>query len=415
MIKNFLLSIFLLCSFISFSQEGSASPYSFYGLGEMRFKGTSENRAMGGISFFADSLHFNLHNPASYANLQYTTFTAGVSHLRTTLKTSTDAEKARRTNVDYLGLAFPMGRFGAGFGLVPYTSVGYKIINSGGGDDVETRYNGTGGINKVFFGTAYEITKGFNIGVDFNYFFGNIETTRLQQIDSIQLGTRVISTSAASGIGMTAGINYRKRFGKSMSFYAATTFSPAVTVSLSNEMQVGTVQFLATGGVRPVEEEDIPVADTKVKIPARFTVGAGIGKDRKWMAGGEITLNHNSSLDNRFTDIGGVVFENGIRFSGGGFFIPKFNSFSNYLARITYRAGFYYEDTGMVINNQSINDLGATFGFGFPVAGVFSNINTGFEFGKKGTTTAGLIQENYFNISLALSLNDRWFIKRRYD
>ena len=41
MIKKILLSSFLFFSLHSFAQEGTASPYSFYGVGEIKFKGHS--------------------------------------------------------------------------------------------------------------------------------------------------------------------------------------------------------------------------------------------------------------------------------------------------------------------------------------------------------------------------------------
>jgi hypothetical protein len=40
----------------------------------------------------------------------------------------------------------------------------------------------------------------------------------------------------------------------------------------------------------------------------------------------------------------------------------------------------------------------------------------GFEFGKRGATTNNLIEENYFNFRLSLSLTDtNWFQKRKID
>jgi hypothetical protein len=42
-------------------------------------------------------------------------------------------------------------------------------------------------------------------------------------------------------------------------------------------------------------------------------------------------------------------------------------------------------------------------------------MNIGYEYGKRGTTNAGLIQENYSNITISLSLNDKWFLKRKID
>jgi long-subunit fatty acid transport protein len=62
----------LLLSLVGFAQE--LPPYSFYGIGDVRFKGTVENRSMAGVAVEQDSIHMNLENPASFANLKLTTF-----------------------------------------------------------------------------------------------------------------------------------------------------------------------------------------------------------------------------------------------------------------------------------------------------------------------------------------------------
>ena len=85
-----------------------------------------------------------------------------------------------------------------------------------------------------------------------------------------------------------------------------------------------------------------------------------------------------------------------------------------------------YETTGLLIdaagtgaNFSQVSDFGMSFGLGLPLGRRLSNVNLGFEFGKKGTTSNNLIQENYFNLRLGLSLNavgrQAWFQKRRID
>ena len=74
-----------------------------------------------------------------------------------------------------------------------------------------------------------------------------------------------------------------------------------------------------------------------------------------------------------------------------------------------------YEKIGLVVNNESIKDVGVTLGAGFPITGLFSNVNFGIEYGKKGTVSSGLIQENYINFSLSFSFNDRWFVKNKFN
>mgnify|MGYP001997821496 CR=1 FL=1 len=91
-----LIATFFVCS-LSNSQNSTSSPYSFYGIGSLNFKGTSENRAMGRISVYNDSIHMNFRNPASYTGKnmfsfnnegRLVKFTVGLGHSETNLTTS---------------------------------------------------------------------------------------------------------------------------------------------------------------------------------------------------------------------------------------------------------------------------------------------------------------------------------------
>ena len=63
-----------------------------------------------------------------------------------------------------MSLGIPLGRFGAAMGLIPYSSLGYKIENiSSDGIENSKRFNGWGGLNRVFIGTGYRITQNLNI------------------------------------------------------------------------------------------------------------------------------------------------------------------------------------------------------------------------------------------------------------
>jgi hypothetical protein len=73
-----------------------------------------------------------------------------------------------------------------------------------------------------------------------------------------------------------------------------------------------------------------------------------------------------------------------------------------------------YEKIGLIVNNESIKDVGMSLGAGIPIPGSFSNVNLGIEFGKRGTTSADLVQENYVNFSVSFSFNDKWFVKSKY-
>ena len=80
MIKKIALIVTILLANFGFAQENTASPYSFYGIGITKFKGTNDIVNMGGISVYADSTHVNVLNPASsYSNQLLTTFSSWIN------------------------------------------------------------------------------------------------------------------------------------------------------------------------------------------------------------------------------------------------------------------------------------------------------------------------------------------------
>ena len=426
MIKKIIVSVCLLFSLALFAQEGTSSPYSFYGIGDIKFKGSVENRSMGGISVLPDSIHINIQNPAQLASLRLTSFALGGTYANTKSKTETQEAKARRTSLDYLAIAIPVGKFGFGFGLIPYSSVGYKIskitydINTAVTPNdtsrtIYSKYNGIGGVNKVFLGFGYRLTKKINIGADIQYNFGKIQTSNLQYQTDLQYGSRENDISDVRGVNVDLGITYQTKVKSKYSFFSSLAYTPGTDLTLGNTRNIEIVQLLSTTAVTVIQRQDIPVDDSKIKLPSKLAIGSGFGEVKKWLIGGEITFLKNSVLSNRFYDIQGATFENTIRYSLGGFFIPNYNSYSSYYKRIVYRGGLRYENTGLVIQNKSITDFAATIGIGMPLSGTFSNINIGLEIGKRGTKYYNLVEENYINLSVGLSFTDKWFIKRKFD
>ncbi|MFV8378876.1 hypothetical protein [uncultured Flavobacterium sp.] len=416
MIKKIIISACLLLSLVSFAQEGTSSPYSFYGIGDVRFKGTLENRSMAGVAVEQDSIHMNLQNPASYANLKLTTFTLGGTYGTTTLKNNTESANATRTTLDYLAVGLPLGKFGFGFGLIPYSSVGYKIESiSDSGTENNKRFNGTGGLNKAFFGVGYKIAPNFNIGADVNYNFGKIESNNLEFITGVPIGTRELNSADLSGVNFNLGMMYQTKIYKKISIFSSLTYSLESTLTSKNTRNISTVIYNSNFDLAVVDALDDVKTEASLTLPSKISLSAGIGEARKWLVGGKIAYGKTSGQANEYNDAANVGYGKYGSVSLGGYYIPNYNSFSNYAKRIVYRAGLKYEKTGLVINSESINDMGLTFGLGLPITGSFSNVNFGFELGKKGTTKANLVQENYANLSVSFSLNDKWFEKRKFN
>ncbi|MDE0599087.1 MAG: hypothetical protein OSB51_07915, partial [Dokdonia donghaensis] len=67
------------------------------------------------------------------------------------------------------------------------------------------------------------------------------------------------------------------------------------------------------------------------------------------------------------------------------------------------------------LNGENINEFGISFGVGLPTGRRISNLNLQFEVGQRGTTNANLIQENFFNVGVSLSINDLWFVQSKFN
>ena len=431
--RNFLITI-LLISFNFQAQEGTSSPYSFYGIGSLKFKGTTENRAMGGISIYNDSIHMNFRNPASYVgkNLfsfnneaRLVKFTVGIGHSDTKLETSETSDNTTTTTFDYLGLNIPMGKFGMGFGLIPYSSVGYKLESRNSIDSIQYKYSGNGGVIKVFLGLGYLISDNLSVGFDAHYNFGNLQNSALEFLyDDEELPldyqAREINRSDLSGINYNLGISYNRIINKNTQIVSSLTYSPSYNLKSKNKRTFASVIVNDNNIEYPINQIEVDLLslgleETDLKMPSKMSIGLGIGSIRNWFIGSEYTMIKSSVFSSDLLDIENATFEDSSVLSVGGFYIPDYNSFNKLWQRIVYRSGIYFEKTGLNINNQSIKEFGISFGLGIPVGRLFSNINTVVEIGSRGTTNENLVKENFVNFQLSLSLNDRWFVKRKYN
>lgn len=439
MIKKLVFVFIALFAIKSYAQEGTASPYSFYGMGSLKFKGTVESRSMGGLSVYSDSIHINLRNPASYASKNLAIynnesrpvkFAIGGSHTNAKLKSDTASDEVNSSTLDYLAMSFPIGRFGLGMGLIPYTSVGYKLETLNNNNDLSTKFRGEGGVNKVYASLGYLVMDGLSVGVDLGYNFGNVKNNTIAYVYTnegtlAQYQTREDNRSDIGGLSANFGIIFSKMIQDKFELTTSLTFRPEMNLNSENSRTYNTITINAVNDQEYVVnsiEADLAsqgLKSTDLVLPTKLSLGAGIGQPRIWFVGAEYTYLNTKAFKNELyassDSAGNVTYSNASTVSIGGFVIPDYNSFSSYFKRVVYRAGVRFEGTGLNINDQAINEFGISFGVGLPMGNTFSNANIGVEFGKRGTTSENLIQENFINFQLSFSFNDRWFQKRRFN
>ena len=417
--KYIYLIIFLAGSPFIFAQSNTSSPYSVGGLGEIAFKGNAINRHMGGLDIVLDSLHANINNPASLGDLKLVTYSLGLNYKSTKLSSIASNESVTSASIDYLVVAIPTKKFTFGFGILPATSVGYRLQSATDGEDINNvvnRNEGYGGLNQTFLSVGFKIFDFLNFGVSANYNFGKITNESSRQEQNIDFGTFFTKTSSLVGFNYRFAIQLKIPLTSKVRLDAMVYYVPKNSLTSINE-SVYFTRSVTTQDLGDFENVDLAarnLKETSISLGDQYSFGLGITKEKKWFVGGQYSQRNSADYVNNFISLDNISYANGSRLSFGGFYLPDYSSIKSYWKRIVYRAGMRFEDTGVLFNNQSLKETGISFGISLPMAG-YSNANIGIEFGKRGSQDNGLIQESYWNLIIGLSLNDIWFIKRKFN
>lgn len=416
---NKFLNLFCIAclSIVGYAQKNVNSPYSYYGLGETRFAGNTENNLMGGISAWVDSTRVDVRNPASLGKLILTTYSVGFATNFRTMKTQTNSSKTQVSTIDYLALSFPVSpKVGLSVGLKPYSSIGYKVGFEK--NEAVQYFEGNGGINQMYLAGGYEPIKGLRFGLSAYYNFGKRDIENLYKKNNEPYTIQDKTESTYRGFSFTLGAQYEYELTNTLTLSTSLAYTPKVRLDTQNKRYLATVQYIASS-VTPLVKDQQEIAldhlDTSdLIIPNQLTFGAGIGNKQKWFVGVDYATVSNQNFQKILINSQDVQYKNAYKLSIGGFYLPNYNSFTSYWERVTYRLGAYYENTGISIKNELIKDFGISFGVSLPVKGI-SNITIGALYGSKGTQNKYLIKENYVGLKFALTLNDRWFQKSKYN
>lgn len=430
MTRRILFFLLLIVSTQLFSQRTTSSPYSIFGVGEEFGARTVEQIGMGGIgAAYSSNRYLNFINPAAHADLRYTTYAFGLLNNRLRVEDADTNESNNTTSLSYLGFGFPIGsKVGVVVGMQPTSAIGYSFINNTfdtSGNLIElTQFEGDGSVNRVYGGFGVIVFKGFSIGFEADFLFGNIANSVLNARQNVALATRNVEDSDVRGGSVKVGVQYKKALKNELQLNVGASITLANTLKATGTENLFSLALGLAGEEQPRDTLFSGALKGNLERPLETVIGIGIGKENKWYAELDYkfqsALNPTGFLDNSALSL---RYGNSSRLSLGGFYIPKINSISSYWERVTYRAGFRIEKTGQLANGDltgntftEINDFGISFGLGLPIGKrTPTNLNFTFEYGKKGTTDNGLLQENYLNLRLSLSLNDLWFIKRTID
>ncbi len=422
------LTLLLSGTWVYGQRSTTSSPYSRFGLGEIRGDLLPQTRAMGGIAtgvrYLSGYGNINIANPASYSGLGLTTVDVGVFGNITQLSRNQLSEDSYNFSLSHINFGIPLGRPGGiSFGIMPFSDVGFSYGIPGSIDttDIRTVYAGAGGTTKAYLGYGVQITKNFSVGANVSYLFGTLNNIRSIELpnDVGGLNVRVDSSQYINGFSFDYGAQYFQPLGNNVSLtigYAGTAGNPLNT----------TASRVVTRTPTSVEDdfENLPVDSIgspyegrkqRINMPMKHSVGFSFAKGNHWLVGADFNYAKWSDFQVGQNNPG---LTDSYGFSVGGQITPDITSV-RYFNVVDYRLGFKYNKSYVNIANQDVNQMALTVGFGFPLpslfGGSFYKINFATEFGQMGALTDNLVRERYINFHLGFTLNERWFQRRRYD
>ncbi len=410
--------------FTAAAQNSVNSPYSRLGYGILSDNVTSAQRGMGGVGYAMNSgRQINVMNPASYAAIDTLTFLFDMGgNLRQTWSTEPGAGKngANVTGkdlgggLDYITMQFPLGKYmGGSAGLLPYSQVGYSFGDIVGEDKGTSSREGSGGINLLYVGVAGKPFKGFTVGANISYMFGNIlndnyVTTAAGEQSLFERVLKVTDYKLDFGVQYSYRINPRHRL------TAGVVYSP------------GKSFHGHTYGVHyPINNTDTSILpDTtgyanlkgKYSMPDTWGVGINYEFDDRLMVEGDFTYQPWSGV--KYQALEGYEtaekFADRWKVNVGAQFTPRPRG--SYLQRIQYRAGAFYTHDYLMVRGNNVREYGASIGFGFPTANSMmlrSIVNLSVEYRHRQASPVALIKEDCIMVTLGINFNEMWFFQSK--
>lgn len=434
-----LLSL-LAASSAAYGQGLGNSPYSRLGLGDFNPNtGGIRQQGMGGVGLAApNAAQVNDLNPALVYYSNRTTYEVAFTGQLKQLRSNTASQRTGSGNLGYLAFSVPLSRrWAAAVALRPLSTVDYKsrqVGTVGTGDQAAqllTEYSGSGGLTEVALSQGVRVAKGLTVGLTSSYVFGSIDrSTSALVAPSVISATESLKKVATTDhvqyndFAFRGGLHYRYDLNKKLALnvagvYAFQTRLSGTRTQEEDEQNANGTSVLLT----PVISR---TASGNTVLPASWQAGVSLDNNKNWSLSADVARQQWSKYRD-FGLVNNVALSDTWRAGVGGELTPDPTSVSNYLQRISYRVGLSLAQMPYRPAGQTLYDRAVSWGFSFPFpTGTpldATTLNLSFTYGQRGNTdviTTGAVRqsnvkENYLRAQVGLSLNNRWFLKRKIE
>ena len=412
MIKNAIIFFTLTLLFLSDiqAQSSTSSPLSMFGIGEIEVRDFGRTTAMGSIGIGYQSENFlNRRNPAGLSGIDTLRFILDVSAAVKFSQFRTKDFKAKTSDFNFKTLAIGVRLskiWTSSVGLCPFTNMGYHIIDtqSTTSAQADIHFTGNGGINKFYWANAFELFRGFSIGVNSSFIFGNM--TRIEDSD----GDLIRDTYNISKLNFDFGTQYTHWFGE------FTNVTLGGVYGYQSKMLVQHTKMVTFGNVIQRNKRQ---PDRKAYIPETYGAGFSILRNKKaaeWIFAADYQY-WKWSADPLYDK--GMKYADSRIISAGLQITPNKQRPENYIQALRFHLGASYNQSYLKVNGYQVEDLSISIGIGLPFVNnrtyERSYVNVSAIFGESGTGQRGGITERYALLSVNLSLIERWFAKWQWN
>ena len=421
--------LMLFSATAAMAQSGTDSPYSQFGLGMLADQSSGYNRGMNGVSLgFHEHNQINYLNPASYSALDSLTFIfdVGLSGTFTNYKENGVKKNSKQADFEYAIGGFRLFKnLGLGFGLIPYTNVGYSYSNT---EDVPNdrnntstvnTYNASGGLHQLFVGLGWSPLKGLSIGMNGSYLYGDIDRSIVNSYSNSAVNTQTRYYNAdVRSYKLDFGAQYTARLSKKDEMTLGVTYSlghkiggkPTMQLISSNTQTSDTITYPKAGE-----------GNLHLETPNVLGIGLMYNHDQKLKLGFDYTLQKWSKIsepevqangDEVSYNMGSDQYKDRHKFALGAVYCPGETS-RKFFNRVQYKAGLSYSTPYYYINGQDgPKEFSASLGFGIPIINSWNNRSILTISGQWVHQSAkNFITDNSFRINVGLTFNERWFAK----
>ncbi|MBS2211721.1 hypothetical protein KEM09_09920 [Carboxylicivirga mesophila] len=391
------------------AQNNTSSPYSRFGIGILESKADVTSAGMGhaGVALSSDGFLNNL-NPASYSSLDSTNLIFNIQGRLSfaNYETSNDQQRNVDSNYEAISIGFRAGKnWGMGFSLSPYSSIGYSVNTEkyilGTIDKYPVEYNGKGGLNQIAWHNGFRIFKGLSLGVSTSYLWGSSDITEVSYYPSI-IGETIYNERNYhfSTLMFDYGFQWHQAIGQNM-------FSLAATANFSTELNSHYTHRIYNDVTSDLSSSS---GDTRnFSIPMGYQFGLAYQTHKGWTIVGDFRYNNWAESDLS------ISYGSPRDTYGGnlGLQYAPTRYYDSFFKRLHYRIGAFYNQEYYSVLKQDIDSKGITAGLTIPLRGK-SRVNLAYEYKHSGTTSNGLINEQFNTIRVGLTFSEKWFQKTQF-